>query len=114
MPPFALICILTEVLVIVSQSNCSTTLGDVRVGGEWRTTAQLTNDAQVLDYAKNKVVQLEQQLKAAKTDMEILRGRPSLSTQWKKYVLYEMEDSNMQLEGICFVDFSSCACVNCI
>ena len=67
----------------------------------------------MLDYAKKKVVKLEQQLKMAQTDKEILRGRPSLSTQREKYVLYEMEDSNMQLEGICF-GFASCACVNYI
>ena len=72
------------------------------MGGEWRSTTQLTNDVCVLDYAKKKVVKLEQQLKMAQTDMEILRGRPSLSTQRKKYVLYEMEYSNRQLEGICF------------
>ena len=73
---------------------------NVPAEGEFRSTAQLKNDARVLEYAKKKVVQLEQELKSARTDMEILRGRPSLSTQREKYVLYEMEDSNRKLEGI--------------
>ena len=76
--------------MIVSQSNCSTTSGEVRVGGDRRSTAQLANDARVLEYANKRVVQLEQQLKSALTDIEILRGKPSLSTERERFVLYEV------------------------
>ena len=80
MSPFASTCFLPEVFMIVSQSNCSTTSGDARVGGDRRSAAQLANDARVLEYAKKKVVQLEQQLKSALTNLEIIRGKPTLST----------------------------------
>ena len=95
--------------MILSQSSVSAIQKDVPAGEDARSTAQVKNDARVLDYAKKRVVRLEQELKAAQADIKILQGRPSLSTQREVYVLSEMDDSNRQLEGIKYVDlFFAC------
>ena len=56
------------------------------MGEDRRSAAKLANDARLLEYEKKKVVQLEQQLKSALTDLENLRTRPSLSTEREREI----------------------------
>ena len=63
-----------------------------------RTSGQTRNDARVLAFAKNRVSELEQELKSTRAELELLRSRPSFATQREEYVLGEMDNINKQLE----------------
>ena len=63
-----------------------------------RTSGQSRNDARVLSFAKNRVSELEQELKSTRAELELLRSRPSFATQREEYVLGEMDHINRQLE----------------
>ena len=59
----------------------------------------MRNDARVLAFAKNKVVQLTQELKNTQAELKILKGKPAFATQREDYVLAEVEIVNSQLDG---------------
>jgi hypothetical protein len=63
-----------------------------------RTPAQVRNDARVLAFAKNRVQELEQELKNTRAELALLRSKPSFATQREKYVLGEMDIVNRQLD----------------
>ena len=68
-----------------------------------RSQAQVVNDAKVMEFMKTRYVSMEQDLKRAQKELEILKMRPALATQREDYVLGEMELVNRQLE--CEFDF---------
>ena len=49
-------------------------------------------------YMKARVAKLEQDLKNAQSELDMMRARPALPTQREDYVLGEMEIVNRQLE----------------
>jgi len=57
-----------------------------------------------MKYLRNRVVKLEQDLKAAQREIERLHSRPALATERESYVLGEMELANRQLE----CEYESC------
>jgi len=63
-----------------------------------RTAGQANNDARVLAFAKNRVKELEQELKNTRAELELLRSRPSFAAQREEYVLGEMDHINRQLD----------------
>ena len=58
----------------------------------------MANDAKVMEYMKTRVVRLEQELKSAQRELNMLRMRPAPATQREDYVLGEMELVNRQLD----------------
>jgi hypothetical protein len=64
-----------------------------------RSQGQVVNDARVMEYMKTKYVEMKQELKDARNELNRLRTRPGLSTQREDYVLGEMELVNRQLES---------------
>ena len=69
-----------------------------------RSQAQVANDAKVMEFMKTRFVKMEQDLKRAQKELEMLKTRPALATQREDYVLGEMELVNRQLE----CKFESC------
>jgi len=63
-----------------------------------RTSGRARNDTRALALAKNRVSELEQELKSTRAELELLRSRPSFATQREEYVLGEMDNINRQLE----------------
>ena len=57
-----------------------------------------------MEFMKTRFVKMEQDLKRAQKELEIIKMRPSLATQREDYVLREMELVNRQLE----CEFESC------
>ena len=64
-----------------------------------RTSGQARNDVRALALAKNRVSELEQELKSTRAELELLRSKPSFATQREEYVLGEMDNINRQLES---------------
>ena len=63
-----------------------------------RSQGQVANDARVMAYMKARVVKLEQELKSAQRDLDMMKARPAPATQQEDYVLGEMDLVNRQLE----------------
>ena len=64
-----------------------------------RTSGRARNDTRALALAKNRVSELEQELKSARAELELLRSKSSFATQRENYVLREMDNINRQLES---------------
>ena len=58
----------------------------------------MANDNKVNGYTRNRIGKLEQELRSAQSELDILRARPAPATQREDYVLGEMELVNRQLE----------------
>ena len=69
----------------------------------------MANDAKVMDYMKSRVVKLEQELKSAQSELNVLRMRPAPATDREDYVLGEMDLVNRQLE----CEYSPCLDYRC-
>ena len=65
----------------------------------------MANDAKVMEYMKTRVVRLEQDLKSAQSELNMLKMRPALATQREDYVLVEMDLVNRQLD----CEYNSCS-----
>ena len=63
-----------------------------------RTSGQARDNTRALALAKNRVSELEQELKNTRSELELLRSKPSFATQREEYVLGEMDNINRQLE----------------
>ena len=58
----------------------------------------MANDAKVMEYMKTRVVRLEQELKSAQRELNMLKMRLAPATQREDYVLGEMDLVNRQLD----------------
>jgi hypothetical protein len=63
-----------------------------------RTSSRARDDTRALALAKNRVNELEQELKNTRSELELLRSKPSFATQREDYVLGEMDHINRQLQ----------------
>ena len=75
-----------------------TSVGSSQSQTATRSQAQVANDAKVMEYMKTRVVKLEQELRNARSDLDVMKASPPLATQREDYVLGEMELVNRQLE----------------
>ena len=80
------------------QKKLDTTVGSAQPHTATRSQAQVANDTKVMEYMKTRVVKLEQELRSARSDLDVMKASPPLATQREDYVLGEMELVNRQLE----------------